>query len=304
MRIHSNWDSEGFTRPAVAPAIGPFASPGFLAAIWDCCSIDGTDLFIAESDDALAAMSLSDGTLELLGHQDLVDYRSPRGAGVAGLFREVAETVPSGTALRFDSLPDEAVGPIVAGLTRAGVEPTVDPHSTVAVLALPHSFDEYLTSIGKKERHELRRKRRRYEDSAGPIRLVHATGAGEVFDQFVECHRRSSGDKGSFMSARMVEFFGDLIALPGWQIDALVGGAGEVAAASFSFEDDSGYYLYNSAYDPDLRHLSPGQVLLGALIEQEIERGRDVFDFLKGDETYKYRLGSTTRQLYEIVAVT
>ena len=66
------------------------------------------------------------------------------------------------------------------------------------------------------------------------------------------------------MNPRMVGFFGELIQLSGWQIDALVGGAGEVAAAAFSFEDDSGYYLYNSAYDPDLHHLSPGQVLLGA----------------------------------------
>jgi CelD/BcsL family acetyltransferase involved in cellulose biosynthesis len=304
MRVHSNWDSEGFAQPAIAPAIGPFASPGFLAAIWDCCSTDGTGLLIAESDDALAAMSLVDGTLELVGHRDLVDYRSPRGAGVAALIQEVAETVPSGTTIRFDSLPDEAVGPIVAGLTKAGVDPAVDPHSTAAVLALPPTFDEYLTSIGKKERHELRRKRRRYEASAGPTRLECATAAGDVFDQFIECHRRSSGDKASFMSSRMVGYFGDLIALPGWQIDALLGGAGEVAAATFSFEDDSGYYLYNSAYDPDLRHLSPGQVLLGALIEQEIVRGRGVFDFLKGDEPYKYRLGSTTRQLYEIVAVT
>ena len=255
MRIHSNWDSEGFTQPAVAPAIGPFASPGFLAAIWDCCSTDETELFIAESDDALVAMSFTEGKLELVGHQDLVDYRSPRGAGVAELIEEAAKTVPAGTALRFDSLPEEAVGPIVAGLSRAGIDPAVVPHSTAAVLALPPSFDEYLTSIGKKERHELRRKRRRYEGANGPLRLVRATGEGEVFDQFVECHRRSPGDKGSFMDPRMVGFFGELIQLSGWQIEALVGGAGEVAAAAFSFEDDSGAYLYNSAYDPDRHHL-------------------------------------------------
>ena len=96
----------------------------------------------------------------------------------------------------------------------------------------------------------------------------------------------------------------DLLALPGWQVDALVGDRGEVAAAAFSFADDSGYYLYNSAYEPELSHLSPGQVLLGALIEKAIDRRLKVFDFLKGDEAYKYRLGSAKRPLYEIVAVT
>lgn len=303
MRVHSDWNSAGFARPAVAPAVGPFASREFLSAVWDC-SPRGADLFIAESSDALAALSLADGTLEMVGHRDLVDYRSPLGDGVVELLRNVATSVPSGTRIRFDSLPEEAAGPIASGLAMAGVDPEMESHTTAAVLTLPASFDDYLTSIGKKERHELRRKRRRYEASAGPVDVVSATGAGDAFDQFIECHRRSSGDKGSFMSSQMARFFGDLLALPGWQVDAMFGDRGQVAAAAFSFTDESGYYLYNSAYEPELSHLSPGQVLLGALIEQAIDRRLEVFDFLKGDEAYKHRLGSAKRPLYEIVAVT
>ena len=45
---------------------------------------------------------------------------------------------------------------------------------------------------------------------------------------------------------------------------------------------------------------SPGVVLFSAMIETEIERGAAVFDFLKGDEQYKFRHGAQPRQLYVI----
>ena len=81
-------------------------------------------------------------------------------------------------------------------------------------------------------------------------------------------------------------------------------GSGRAAAAVFSFEDSTGFYLYNSAYEPEVGHYSPGNVMLSHLIERVIERGRGVFDFLKGGEPYKFRLGATPRPLYAVSAVT
>ena len=45
---------------------------------------------------------------------------------------------------------------------------------------------------------------------------------------------------------------------------------------------------------------SPGIVLFSAMIENEIERGAEIFDFLKGDEQYKFKHGAEPRQLYAI----
>ena len=39
-------------------------------------------------------------------------------------------------------------------------------------------------------------------------------------------------------------------------------------------------------------------VLLATLIRSAIERNLGVFDFLKGDEQYKYRMGAEARPLY------
>ena len=55
---------------------------------------------------------------------------------------------------------------------------------STAVIELPGSFDDYLAGIGKKQRHELRRKRRRYEENRHRDRSLdaarHGTARGAV----------------------------------------------------------------------------------------------------------------------------
>ena len=50
-------------------------------------------------------------------------------------------------------------------------------------------------------------------------------------------------------------------------------------------------YLYNSAYNPEYDSLSVGLLCKVFCIKDSIEKGYKLFDFLKGDEIYKYHLG-------------
>ena len=112
-------------------------------------------------------------------------------------------------------------------------------------------------------------------------------------------HRTSPGDKGEFMTPSMAAFFGDLVTGAGAVIHLLVCG-GRPLAAAFGFETDAGYFYYNSALETDAAHASPGVVLFSTMIDTQIERGATVFDFLKGDERYKFRHGAEPRQLYAL----
>ena len=108
----------------------------------------------------------------------------------------------------------------------------------------------------------------------------------------------ADGPKGQFMTADREAFFRDLAGLDGARID-LVAGADEVpVAAALGFVEGDGYALYNSAYHPDHRGSSPGMVILWLLVQSAIDDGLAIFDFLKGDETYKLRLGARARPLY------
>jgi CelD/BcsL family acetyltransferase involved in cellulose biosynthesis len=256
---------------------------------------------ISDRPDSLITIVVDEGVAELAGEADLTDYHTPLGSPDVPALTELVAGMPSGTAFNFDSLPAEAARSVAGALHTAGLQPTTEQHTVAAVLDLPDTFDDYLMGIGKKERHELRRKRRRFENEAGPARLERWSGSDAV-SLFASLHRRSSGDKGTFMTDEMEGFFLGLHTEAGGVIDVLIDGSDRPVATVFSFEDDTGFYLYNSAFEPDARNLSPGNVMLSHLIERSIEAGHRVFDFLKGDEPYKFRLGAVARPLFLVQA--
>ncbi len=299
MLTHQNWSAAGFNLPPISPLVGPFPNRTWLEVWWKHRGIG--ELIVAEAADSLLALTAHDDQIRFAGEADLTDYHSPRGTATA--LTELVGDLKPGTAIRLDSLPEDSAAAVSSALTKAGLQPATEQHTVTAVLELPTSFDEYLSQLGKKERHELRRKRRKLDAEAGPARLERRSGPDAVA-LFASLHRRSSGDKGTFMSTEMEQFFLALHTDAHGVIDVLVDGTDRPAAAIFSFEDDHGFYLYNSAFEPDIRNLSPGNVILSHLIERSIESGKQVFDFLKGDETYKFRLGATPRPLFVVTATT
>lgn len=290
------WEAFPEDLEATAPRVGPFPHRPFLEALWRHRAGPAAELHIETSPTGACALVESDGYVSFAGQTNLTDYHAPLGpdgplAVVAGL-----ERFP-GTTFRLDSLPAEAATPIVEALEAAGVSATTSDHEIAAVLSLPTNYEDWLAALGKKQRHEVRRKRRRFEAEFGAIEIERHTG--DAIDAFCQMHRLSAGDKGEFMTAPMEAYFAELLESAGASIHLLLC-EGVARAAAFGFETPDGYYYYNSAYDPAAAMASPGVVLFSAMIETEIERGAVVFDFLKGDEQYKFRHGAEPRQLYVV----
>jgi CelD/BcsL family acetyltransferase involved in cellulose biosynthesis len=77
---------------------------------------------------------------------------------------------------------------------------------------------------------------------------------------------------------------------------------GRQAAALFNYDYNGRVWVYNSGFDPEaFSHLSAGVILTAKAIEKAIENGRTAFDFLRGDETYKYRFGAEDTTVHRIV---
>jgi CelD/BcsL family acetyltransferase involved in cellulose biosynthesis len=70
---------------------------------------------------------------------------------------------------------------------------------------------------------------------------------------------------------------------------------GEKAAAKMLFKYRDILWAYNSGVDQRFREYSPGWVLLGYILQWANENGFEEFDFMRGDETYKYRFGAIDR---------
>jgi CelD/BcsL family acetyltransferase involved in cellulose biosynthesis len=89
----------------------------------------------------------------------------------------------------------------------------------------------------------------------------------------------------------------------GWLQLSFIEVNGEVAASMFCFDYNDSVMVYNSGYDPyKYAELSPGIVLLSYCIRHAIEIGKRKFDFMQGDEEYKYRFGGQDTRVYRITA--
>ena len=77
----------------------------------------------------------------------------------------------------------------------------------------------------------------------------------------------------------------------GWLQLAFLTVGDEKAAGYLNFDYANQIWVYNSGINFNFSSISPGWVLLGYLIQWAIENGRETFDFMRGDEVYKYRFG-------------
>ena len=74
--------------------------------------------------------------------------------------------------------------------------------------------------------------------------------------------------------------------------------AGVVAAATMALLAPDRIFFYLSGYDVAQSFVSPGTLLLGAMLEQAITEGRTEAHFLRGQESYKYAWGAVDRCNY------
>jgi CelD/BcsL family acetyltransferase involved in cellulose biosynthesis len=76
---------------------------------------------------------------------------------------------------------------------------------------------------------------------------------------------------------------------------------GQPVATSLCFDYTFSRLLYNSGYNPEYSYYSVGLMLNALSLQEAIERGLGYFDFLRGPEPYKRRLGGESRNLYRMV---
>jgi CelD/BcsL family acetyltransferase involved in cellulose biosynthesis len=67
---------------------------------------------------------------------------------------------------------------------------------------------------------------------------------------------------------------------------------GNLIAVLYAFSHRKRTYFYLTGFDPEYRRFSIGTIILGHAIDKARIEGSDVFDFIRGQEPYKYRWGA------------
>ncbi len=181
----------------------------------------------------------------------------------------------------------------------------INLEDTAPSLDLPSNFESYLKRLTKKDRHEIRRKMRRAEKGAKITfgMVDHPSQVMQKMPHFITLFRKSAEKKNNFLNELREKFFlalADEFSRMGWlEIFTLSFDEMEVAYL-FCFNYQDTLYLYNSAYDPNCYNFSPGIVAITYCLEDSINRGIKQFDFLRGNESYKYHFGAQDQNLYTL----
>ena len=265
-----------------------------------------------ESPLGFAPMMKTGESLSFLGDTDLFDYHDfVQGPGDSVTFYDSLISCLEGEEWR--SL---VLGSLVASsptlellperLRAIGCEVTIEREDLVPGMALPGDWDAYLAGLRKKDRHELRRKLRRLGE-AGPHRLVE-TSADTLADDislFLDMMGESREEKRDFMVPGREAFFHRAVA------EAFQAGmarlfflelSGERVASVLCFDLAGRRLLYNSGYRLEQRANSVSLLLKALTIQQAIEQGFTYYDFLRGDEQYKFHLGGQSVDLFRLEA--
>ena len=174
---------------------------------------------------------------------------------------------------------------------------------TCPFLPLPATYDAFLKTLGKKLRHNIGY----YERSMAKqhtleLRLATPETLTEDMGAFFALHQlrwRGRWMPGAFASHAARAFHRDAaqcllesgnLRLHTLRLD------GKPVAALYCFHKGCTTFYYLGGFDPVLSKLSPGTVLTAKAIQHAIETdGATTFDFLRGDEGYKYRWGAQDR---------
>lgn len=173
------------------------------------------------------------------------------------------------------------------------------------VIPLPDTFDAYLETLDSKQRRELSRKLRRAE-AADVVTMTVGSEAdiSQEVDSFLDLLQKSTFEKRDWLNTGRRALFHEVAraAQAAGMLQLMFTAVEDRrAAALFNFDYKDRIWVYNSGLDPTaFAALSPGLVLTAAAIEQAIQLGRHEFDFLRGDEEYKYRLGAQDTQLFRL----
>ena len=258
----------------------------------------------------------SEGTrLEFIGDLELCDYfevlMAPRRQQEVA--RAIADYLVSeandDVEICLNNLSaDSPAAPLLQdSLTREGLLLETETIETCPTIVLPPEWNAYLAALRGKDRHELRRKIRRAENAAELAYTV--TDTPEQLDRdletFIALHRMSQqDDKQGFMTPAKVAFFGDMahrLWSEGWLELAFLYADERPIAGLCCMTYGTTYAAYNSGYHPDYSYLSAGIVLFADRIRSAIRRGYRAFDFLRGNESYKYRFGASDRPLSQFM---
>ena len=176
-------------------------------------------------------------------------------------------------------------------------------------MELPKTWDEYVKKLSRKSRYNIMKKERELASKCRlEFTICDSAGAlNETIETLSELHRKrmlQKGISGSSITGGFWKFqkdvAGDFFA-KGWLLIGLLKADGKIIACQYAYLYRNKLFHYQSGFDPAWRKYSIGLISNAHMIQESIRRGLTEYDFLRGNEDYKYHWGSRARACSDII---
>lgn len=315
-----NFESIGEEWECILPHTGAntiFITPWWQQLWWNRYGNDDAELEILSIRDedsllGIAPLMTRGDTLSFLGDTDLFDYHDflvREGCEddfYATLWQHIESMDWQKMELKSLREASETLRRFPAFAQTSGWTATVNDEDVSPYTDLDSSWDDYVAGLRKKDRHELRRKLRRLNNGneASQYAFDDPGEIANAMPEFFRLMRASRPDKDDFLTSDREQFFSELAQelSSREQFRLFFLEINNVRVAScICFDYNGSYLLYNSGYDPEYSALSVGLLNKALCIQEAIESGKRKFDFLRGNERYKYNLGGINQTIHELV---
>ena len=257
------------------------------------------------------------GLLRVMGFLggEMLDYQAPlidpefaravTPAHAARLWRGFVNILPAVDQIRLRRMPERIGGLANPFAALPGARHDESAHAA----RLPTTFAAYAAGRDSGLLANTRRKARRLAE-AGEMRIVtRVTDPAElvlVMDALAAQKSQrwiATGAFDAFAFPNFRAFFDQLNTRPMQGVQAVVSALlldGKPIATHWGMQSGDTFYWLVPGYDETWAKLSPGRVLMEALLRDCIEQKLSVFDFTAGDEAYKFQWADEHLKLYSL----
>lgn len=183
-------------------------------------------------------------------------------------------------------------------------------YTVAPYLTMDSTWEQYQSTLRKKFKADTLRQYRRLQQ-LGCLKFRRAESIEEaqemlqVFSVQKEARYISTGARNRFQDEALLPFFQDItVSLwPSNSVDVVALRLGDTyVAVSLSFTSGDTYYYYMPSFNMAYQAYSPGRLLLHSLLADCFRRGFSEFDFLTGEDPYKFEWTSRYRTVFRFTA--
>jgi hypothetical protein len=222
-------------------------------------------LFLSEYDGQSALLLI--GSIEISDYLDLIVRTDNHARFVSGLFDFLASTLTDKwSGVDWYNIPDSSITltALKDEAAQRGWTHLEEIYRPTPRIALNGDFDEYLGRVEKKQRHEIRRKMRRAEESGRGVRwfISDMADVEAEIDSFLGLMEHDQGKAGFLHDSMRAQMRAVIRAAHenGWLWLAFLEADGQRIAAALNFDYNNKLWGYNAGVNRAYMDLSPGWV--------------------------------------------